>query len=364
MVGGPRGSGKTTLVERYRAAREDPPRVLDDVRPGGDALREIAALAGADPRPGRLLISGSARFPALAETLGARLAVLELWPLSMAERTGAAGDFVAAAFGDPAELSASSDWTRERYLDCVAAGGFPGLPPGAQAGARGAWYEGYLDSLLGEVIPQVATIYNDEAMRRLIGVIADRAGAPLSVMDLSINAGLARPTVRRYLAHLENAYLTIRIPSWRSDLKLVKSPKLYPADSGLAAHLLHADAAYLGSPRRRGTAPLLATFAAGELVKALAVTGSAVTLSHLRNFDLTDVDFVLEEPGGKVVGITLAAEEPGARAFKGLRWLRGRIGSRLHAGIVLHLGTEASSHGDGSYALPLSVLWGHRALPR
>jgi uncharacterized protein len=298
----------------------------------------------------------------LAE-LAARVPAVMVRPLSMAERVGVPGDFAAAIFGDPQALAVGSDWTRERYIACIVAGGFPGLPPDLAPDARRAWYDSYLDVLLGQVIPGFATVYNSDSMRRLIGLIADRAGAPLSVMDLSVNSDLARPTTRRYLSYLEAAYVAIQIPSWRTELPLVKSPKLYPADSGLAAHLLEVDAAYLANPRRRQIAPLLATFVAGELVKALAASDSAVTISHLRNFDLTDVDFVLEEPGGKAVGISVTAADPDVRALKGLRWLRGRIGSRLHAGVVLHLGTEAGFCGDGIHAMPLSVLWDHRGLP-
>ena len=303
--------------------------------------------------------SAEARLAELAD----RVPAVMVKPLSMAERTGVPGEFAGAIFGDPEALAAGSGWTREQYIGCIAAGGYPGLPPDLAPSARRAWYDGYLDVLLGQVIPGFATVYNSDAMRRLIGLIADRAGTPLSVMDLSINSDLARPTTRRYLSYLETASVTIQIPSWSTDLRLVKSPKLYPADSGLAAHLLDVDAGYLANPRRRQIAPLLATFAAGELVRALAVSDSAVTISHLRNFDLTDVDFVLEEPGGKAVGISLTAADPDGRALKGLRWLRGRIGGRLHAGIVLHLGTEAASCGDGIYAMPLSVLWDHRRLP-
>jgi uncharacterized protein len=293
----------------------------------------------------------------------ARVPAVMVRPLSMAERTGAPGEFADAIFADPEALAVGSGWTREQYIECIVAGGYPGLPPDLAPDARRAWYDSYLDVLLGQVIPGFATVYNSDSMRTLIGLIADRAGTPLSVMDLSINSDLARPTTRRYLSYLETAYFSIQIPSWRTDLRLVKSPKVYPADSGLAAYLLDADVGYLANPRRRQITPLLATFVAAELVKALDVSDPALTISHLRNFDLTDVDFVLEEPGGKAVGISLTAGDPDVRALKGLRWLRGRIGSRLHAGVVLHLGAEAAFYGDGIYAMPLSVLWNHRPLP-
>jgi len=98
-------------------------------------------------------------------------------------------------------------------------------------------------------------------------------------------------------------------------------------------------------------------------MKLKAVTEMNVSVWHLRDRDGREVDFLLEGPGGAVVGIEVkASASPGADAARHLRWLKEQLGDRFTAGIVLHLGTRATSFGDGIYALPLSALWGHAIL--
>ncbi|MGH3280804.1 MAG: hypothetical protein ACRDNW_16925, partial [Trebonia sp.] len=76
-----------------------------------------------------------------------------------------------------------------------------------------------------------------------------------------------------------------------------------------------------------------------------------------------EVDFILEGPGGQVVGLEVkATASPRAEDAKHLRWLKDKLGDRMAAGVVLHLGNAAGSLGEGIYALPCSALWGHRLL--
>jgi uncharacterized protein len=98
-------------------------------------------------------------------------------------------------------------------------------------------------------------------------------------------------------------------------------------------------------------------------MKLATVSEVPVSIWQFRDKDVREVDFVLEGPGGSVVGIEVkATTSPGTDTAKHLRWLRDRIGDRFAAGIVLHLGQRASSFGDGIWAVPLSALWGHETL--
>jgi predicted AAA+ superfamily ATPase len=365
--------------DTLRAALDDPaafvtygdtPRIIDEVQLGGDDLvRAIKVAVDTDPRPGRFVLSGSSRFltvPTLSESLAGRLAFVDLWPLSMAERTAAPGGFLQGIFGDPRMLLADSPWERARYLDAVAAGGYPEVLAITSAVARHAWYDGYLSTVINRDIQSFATIAHSEAIARLLGLVVARAGSLAVLTGLAQSVELARDTTRNYLSYLDTAYLTMSLPAWSTNLtsRLVTTAKLYPTDSGLAAHLLGVEAADLADPAHPALGPLVETFVAGELLKMLSAADLRVHLFHLRTADKTEIDFVLEGPGGKIVAIELkASSSPGAGALKGLRWLRGQLGDRLHAGILLHLGTESASRGDGIYSMPLSVLWDHRPLP-
>ena len=99
-------------------------------------------------------------------------------------------------------------------------------------------------------------------------------------------------------------------------------------------------------------------------MKLRAASDRAFGIYHFRDRAGAEVDFILEGPGGQIVGIEVkASSSPGADDAKHLRWLKGKLGDRMAAGIVLHLGSAAGSLGEGIYALPVSALWGHRALP-
>lgn len=149
MLGGPRQTGKTTLLSQYLSGREgsyrtldtasvcqaaddDPvafveygasPRIIDEVQLGGDDLvRAIKLSVDNDPRPGRFILSGSSRFltiPTLSESLAGRMGFVDLWGLSMAERTGANSDVLDRMFGDPSSLLADSFWGAGETISSV-----------------------------------------------------------------------------------------------------------------------------------------------------------------------------------------------------------------------------------------------------
>ncbi|WP_172885692.1 ATP-binding protein [Jiangella sp. DSM 45060] len=205
MVSGPRQSGKTTLLrehlhsggtfrsldrpETLSAARDDPatfatsgpvPRIIDEVQLGGDQLvRAIKADVDAHPEPGRVVLSGSSRsltIPTLSESLAGRVAFVELWPLSMAERTRSAPDAVTRWFGDVAAVMSDSAWTRPGYLAAVTAGGYPGALTITSALARRAWFDGYLSTVITRDIRDFATVTRGDTVATLLGLVAARAG--------------------------------------------------------------------------------------------------------------------------------------------------------------------------------------------
>src|SRR5699024_10709531 len=124
-------------------------------------------------------------------------------------------------------------------------------------------------------------------------------------------------------------FLTVRVPAWSSNRvsRLVKTPKLYVSDSGLAAHLLGADADAIAEPGNALLGPLLETFVVGELTISIATADIRADLYHVRTTDRREVDFLLEGPRGRVVAIEIkASTSPGADAFRGLRWISAHLG--------------------------------------
>ena len=165
-------------------------------------------------------------------------------------------------------------------------------------------------------------------------------------------------TLDKYLGVLEKLFLVQRLPAWgRNELnRLIKTPKLHFLDAGLQATLTRLTPDMLITHRERWGATL-ETWVYAELRKALALSDEAWYLSHYRDKDQVEVDFVLENPQRQLIGIEVkAAATVQVQDFKGLRKLQAQTGADFLTGIVLYDGTHALPFGPGLWAVPLAAL--------
>ena len=194
-------------------------------------------------------------------------------------------------------------------------------------------------------------------------MLAARSATLLNVAELSRTSGIPQSTLHRYLALIEGAFLTISLPAWTGDpgRRLARAPKLHLTDTGLAAWLTGADTQRLGKDRERLGA-LLETFVVGEIRKQLGWSEIDARLSHYRSHDGVEVDLVLEDRAGRIVGVEVKASGTVRSSdLRRLRRLAERVGDRWVRGILLYLGSEAVAFGDRLHALPVSAVWESRA---
>lgn len=386
LVNGARQSGKSTLAGQIadskrslwhgldrtatrEAARFDPASfvdvnesmVIDEIQRVPDLLLEIKASVDRDPRPGRFLLTGSARVLGLrsvADALPGRIETIELWPLSQGEIDGAADGFVDALFDDGPHVTHTSRLSRTDYVDRLARGGFPEAL--ARTGRRRErFFDSYVADLINRDVVQLSEIERGPEMRTLTALVASRSGQLLVPGALAGRLGLARPTVSRYLGLLEEVFLIKRIPAWSRSVgtRAVSTPKVAMVDSGIAANLLGLDSAALS---RRGTAlgPLLEGFVLMEIARQLTWSRNRAELYHYRTKDKVEVDAVLEDRTGRVVGIEVkAAATVRGEDFRGLRHLADRVGTDLLVGVVLYTGQQTLPFGPRFRAIPISALW-------
>lgn len=132
---------------------------------------------------------------------------------------------------------------------------------------------------------------------------------------------------------------------------------MYILDTGLAGYLLGLDEARLGAePNVRGS--LLETLVATEIAKQLSWSARRPRLFHFRQSTGPEMDLVLEEPSGQVVGVEVKASATvTGQDFNGLRALAEIAGPRFCRGVVLYMGQAAVPFGRNLHALPLSSLW-------
>lgn len=337
--------------------------VLDEVQLIPDLARAIKKEVDHSRLPGRFLLTGSTEIralPALAESLVGRMEVIPLLPFSASEIEGSKGDWVDRLFSreDPlARSSSPPDWSSP--LPRLLIGGFPEVVQRRAEERRRAWFESYLTTLLQREVRVLTQVSEPEALFRLLQLLASRTGGLLNFADIARTVDLPQTTLKRYFSLLEATFLVRLLPAWSRNLglRMIKSPKVFLVDTGLAANLLGADQQRLkANGNLRGS--LTENFAVLELLKQATWSRTRARLFHFRTTSGHEVDLVLENAAGEVVGVEIkASTKVDSSDFSGLRRLRGELGGAFLRGVVLHSGAESASFGDGFFALPISRLW-------
>ncbi len=387
LVVGARQTGKTTLVQEVaatrpgtsyvtlddalplEAARADPagfvaglrgPVVIDEIQKAPDLLPAIKSSIDRDRRPGRFLLTGSANvltLPRVAESLAGRMEVATLWPLSQGELSGRHETFLDRVMrGEPPVCVAGGD----DLLPRLARGGYPEASARGKAERRRAFFDAYLAALMARDVRDIAAIEDPAALRRLLKLAAARSASLLNHSELARTLSLPVTTLKRYLALLEALFLIHEVPAWASNRgkRLVRAPKLHVVDSGLLLAMAGLDVEAL---RRERTllGPVVESFVAAELAKQLGWSTSRPALHHFRTHAGQEVDLVLEDARGRVVGLEVKASATVTSSdLNGLRALSEVAGTSWVQGLVLHLGRDTVAFGPGLTACPVEALWG------
>jgi hypothetical protein len=314
-----------------------------------------------DRAPGRFLLTGSAyvmTVPRLSESLAGRMEIVPLFPFSAGELAARREGFLRRLFeGGMGETKPAS--RGEDLLARLVQGGYPEAVQRADAERRSAWFASYLATILQRDVRELARVEGLHHLPKLLKLLAGRASGLLNLADVSRDAGLPHTTLTRYLALLETVFLVHRLPAWSPNLgqRLVKAPKLHLVDTGLACHLIGADAGRLATDRAL-LGRMLETFVVGELRKQLSWTGPRIGLYHFRTARGAEVDVVIEKADGTIAGVEVKASATVTHSdFAALRMLRDQLGERFRAGAVLYLGDQLIPSGDKLWLVPSSALW-------
>ena len=388
LLVGPRQAGKTTLVKQIAAdsgqfryltlddaltllsAQEDPVgmvrsldrAVIDEIQRAPGLLLAIKKSVDEDRRPGRFLLTGSANLmalPTVADSLAGRMDTLSLLPLSQSEISGQTANWLDRVFADRLPAVGSS----VRGDDLVARvlrGGYPEALTRSTDRRRTAWARQYLDAIIQRDVRDVAGIDKLDQLPRFLRALAPMAGQMCNYTQLGGQVGLDGKTASRYLGVFEQMYLLKRVDVWaRNRLnRVVKTPKLQFVDSGLLAVLLDLTSEVMQQGRTR-FGNVLETFVFGELLKLSTTAQGDHRLMYYRDADKVEVDVVIENAAGQLVGVEVKASATIKESdLRGLKKLAGLAGSQFKMGVLLYDGTEELPLGDRVWAAPLSSLWG------
>lgn len=320
VVTGPRQSGKTTLCQatfpdRPYASLEDPdvrrfalddPRgflaqypngaLLDEVQRAPDLSSYLQGIVDRDPRPGLFVLTGSQQLDLLAgisQTLAGRAALLFLLPFSYGEL--------------PDQLAPR---TIEQLLH---RGLYPPIYDRGLDPSR--WYANYVQTYVERDLRQAVNVRDLSSFQVFLRLCAGRSGQLINLSAVAADCGITHNTAKAWLSVLEACFIVIRIrPHFRNfGKRLVKTPKLYFLDPGLAAWLLEIrDAVQLNAHPLRGA--LFETWAIAELLKGRANAGLASNLYFWRDRGGLEVDCVLDR-GNALVPIEIKSGQTVASDF-------------------------------------------------
>jgi predicted AAA+ superfamily ATPase len=376
---GARQTGKTTLVrhlpgaERRRylsvdrldvlgTAREEPaalldragPWTLDEVQRAPELLGAIKEAVDADRAPGRFLLTGSAHLLLqrhVTESLAGRAVFVRLRTMSRRElagggRAGLWGELLETPPREWPALVEGSGSPGEPWTDALRRGGFP-VPALAAGGAeeRALWFRGYVTSYVERDLRDLSALDAFPDFHRCMRALALRTGHLVNFAEISRDLGIPLTTLRRYVALLEASDHFLLVPGFSRNrtTRLIKAPKVYPADPGLGFHL-----SGVATP----SGPHLENLVLHDLLAWSSGRSSPPEIHHWRTVSGTEVDFVVEE-GDRLLPLEVkATRRPRLDDAAGLGAFLGEFGDRAPGGLVLHGGTEVRWLRDRVLAVP------------
>lgn len=322
VVTGPRQSGKTTLFKmlfskshqfvsledpdvRIRA-KEDPilfleqlkpPVIIDEIQYVPELLSYIKTKIDEKRKPGQWFFTGSQNFvlmEGISQSLAGRAAILSLLPFSFSERIGRGdkskemGEWLKGLNpGQKFEIKVS-------LAELILRGNYPEIAS-KRSVDRQLWCGSYISTYLERDVRNLAQVGDLGQFERFLRLCAIRTGQILNLSELAKEVGLSVPTIKRWISLLETGHQIYLLYPYYKNLgkRLVKSPKLYFNDTGLASYLLglHDRETLLNSPNFGN---LFETMVVIDMLKRFLHFGQMPSMYYLRTRDGLEVDLVLE----------------------------------------------------------------------
>ena len=320
--------------------RHPPPVIVDEVQYAPGLFRHLkAAVDASRARNGQFLLTGSQKFTlmrSVSESLAGRADVVELETLSFAE--------IGATL-------------RETALEAaIVRGGFPELQANPEID-HVAFYSSYLATYLERDVRSLANVGNLRDFERFLRACALRSANLLNKADLARDVGIAPSTANHWLSALEASGQVVLLEPWFSNRtkSIVKSPKVYLADSGLLCALLNvrSEEALLQSP---AAGPIWETFVFAQMRARERRAGRTGSLFFWRD-RTREVDFVVDAGGRLELFEAKWTELPSVNDTANLDFVRKALGKAVVVGGAVVVRTPNSFPlANGFRALPVSEL--------
>ncbi len=346
-ITGPRQSGKTTLAKAIfhdkpyisledpdaRQAALDDPRsfleryrdgaVLDEVQRCPDLFSYLQSTVDADGRMGLFLLTGSQQFglmSKISQSLAGRTGFIELLPFSTSEL----------------KLAGKM---KHNINDMLLTGCYPPLYDRDLLPRN--WFNAYVTAYVERDVRQLVKVQELETFQKFVRLCAGRTGQLLNLSSLAVECGITHNTAKAWISVLEASYIVFLLRPHHANFtkRLVKTPKLYFYDAGLASYLLG-----IRTPDLMELHPLrgniFETFIVSELFKMFLNRGERPNLHFWRDSNGNEVDVIMEQ-GTKLMPIEIKSGRTVTReSFAGLEKWRSLAGDAAAAPALIYGGEE------------------------
>jgi predicted AAA+ superfamily ATPase len=323
LVTGARQVGKTTLLRQVSGpertyvtlddprllilAKEDPllflqrfrpPLLIDEIQYAPELLPIIKMQADEARSAGMFWLTGSQQFhlmKGVSESLAGRVAVLNLMGLSRREMIDRADDgaFLPDLDAVNMRLQATPIFDLTELYHHIWRGAFPAIALNGDMD-RDLFYSSYLQTYIQRDVRDLAKVGDEMAFLRFLRATAARTGQLVNLADLARDADVAPNTAKSWLSILQTSGIVWLLPPWHTNLtkRLVKTPKLYLLDTGLAAYLTEwSSPQTLEAGAMSGA--ILETWVVTELLKSYLHNGLAAPFYYFRDKDKREIDLLI-----------------------------------------------------------------------
>lgn len=374
MLGEPAGRHYVTLdhLPTLEAAHRDPhgfidglpkPVTIDEVQRVPKLLLAIKYFIDKNKKAGDFILTGSSRFEVIRgikESLAGRIGMYRLFPLTATEMNLEPNyNAVDSIFScDSVKKMISTFGKRNSKLrgveDLAVSGGFPAVLTETPRENRTDWFEHYKRTYIEQDVNAIVTIQELPTFIHFFTAVCSATGSLLNLSDLARDCSISVDTTRRWLNVLESTFLVYRIPPYFTNIRkrLAKSPKLFLADSGLAAHVQGAHD-WKTAERLQVHGQLLETWVFNQLQSMCETARNPTGIYFFRTYSGEEVDLVLERSDAAIGVEVKNSKSFSPKDLKGLEMFVSSVKNRRAFGIVLYRGDSAIPAGRNITAVPL-----------
>lgn len=346
------------------------PVIIDEVQRGPDLMRAIKNAVDRNHKHGQYLLTGSANLMILAkvsETLAGRAALHELQPFMWSEISNKKPSVILKELFTTADTAAllkkikkHTFPDRRRDIEkCILSGGYP-IPSQMKSDkARRRWFDSYRQTYIERDIRDITSIEHLPDFNRLLSLLSFRTGQIINFSEVSRELGIPLSTLKRYIFLLEVTYQIYFIRPYFANIgkRLIKMPKLYFGDTGMACHLSAVDN-WDTLERQSRVGSMVETWVASELKKLISLGEARYQIYYWRTYTGREVDFIIEY-GEKLVAIEVKwSHKLGNYDVAGLKDCANNLKGKHVLSVILYSGTEIVAIDKQTIAMPFGFFFG------